>query len=182
MTEPFRVVCADPPWKFDDKLPGVSRGAQKNYRCLSDIEICRFPLPPIADDAVLFLWRVAAMQQEALDVVRMWGFKSKSELIWLKKTSTGLRWFGMGRITRAEHETCIIATRGRPTVLNHSIRDVIVTDVTGLSAQVGRHSEKPERFYEIVESLYSGPYLELFARRERLGWTCLGNELNLEGT
>lgn len=176
MTEPFRVVVADPPWPFDDKLPGKHRGAARNYRCMSVNDICRFPLPPLAADCVLFLWRVAAMQQAALDVARIWDFTVKTELIWLKKTSAGSRWFGMGRTLRAEHEACLVGTRGRPQPLNHSTRSTFVTDFEGLSAPVGRHSEKPEEFYRTVESLLAGPYVELFARRQRSGWTCLGDE------
>ena len=173
---PFKVIVADPPWPFKDKLPGRNRGAAKNYKLMSVPDICRLPLPPVADDAALFLWRVASMQQEALDVVRTWGFTVKSEVIWLKKTASGHRWFGMGRTVRAEHETCLVATRGRPLVLNHSVRSALTTDFEGLSAPAGRHSEKPEEFYRIVETLFEGPYLELFARRQREGWTCMGDE------
>jgi len=173
---PFKVLCADCPWPFKDKLPGKNRGAVRNYPLMSTRDICRFSLPPIADDAVLFLWRVSSMPQDALDVVKMWGFVPKTELVWLKKTVDGNRWFGMGRTLRAEHETCIVATRGRPQVLNHSVRSTFVTDFEGLSAPVGRHSAKPDRFYELVETLFEGPYVELFARRQRPGWTCLGDE------
>jgi N6-adenosine-specific RNA methylase IME4 len=177
MSEPFRVLCADPPWKFGDKLPGKKRGAVKNYSVMSVEDICRFPLPLLADDCVLFLWRVAALQQEAIDVVRMWGFKpAQRELVWLKKTAAGARWFGMGRVVRAEHEICLIATRGRPAVMNHSTRSTFVTDLAGLSAPAGAHSAKPEEFYQIVETLFQGPYVELFARQQRSGWTCLGDE------
>jgi N6-adenosine-specific RNA methylase IME4 len=188
VAEPFRVIVADPPWRFSDNLPGDTRGASKQYACMTTAEICRLGDThlgdltimdqPIARDAALLLWRVASMPQDALDVVRAWGFTPKTELIWLKKTSTGKRWFGMGRTLRAEHETCIVATRGRPSVLNHSTRSTFVTDldVAGLSATVGRHSEKPDAFTEIVESLFDGPRLELFARRQRAGWTCLGLE------
>jgi N6-adenosine-specific RNA methylase IME4 len=178
MTESFRVIVADPPWPFKDKLPGRTRGAARHYSCMSVEDICRFPLPLLADDAVLLLWRVAAMQQEALDVIRMWGFKPvKTEIVWLKKSVNGSRWFGMGHILRAEHEICLVGTRGHPQVLNHSTRTTFMTDFTGLSAAVGRHSEKPERFYTIIESLFAGPYAELFARRQRPGWTCLGLEV-----
>jgi len=180
MTEPFRVICADPPWPFDDRLPGDTRGAVKNYKTMRVNEIERFPLPPIADDAVLFLWRVAAMQQEALDVVKTWGFGPvKTEAVWLKKTANGHRWFGMGRTLRAEHEICLIATRGRPLVKNHSTRSSFVTEVDfeGLSDKYRGHSVKPEQFYDIVETLFDGPFVELFARRQRPGWTCIGDEL-----
>ena len=168
----YKVLCADPPWKFNDSLPGESRGASNNYPCLSVEELCTFPLPPLADDCVLFLWRVASMQQEALDVISVWGFDLKTELVWLKKTATGKRWFGMGRTVRAEHEVCLIATKGHPEVKTHSIRSTF-------EAENLQHSQKPELFYDIVEQLFDGPYVELFARRQRVGWTCLGNELHI---
>lgn len=193
-----KVLCADPAWPFDDKLPGETRGAASNYHTMTIPDIMRMPLPPLDDDCVLFLWRVAAMQQEALDVIYAWGFNApQRELVWLKKTVTGRRWFGMGRVVRAEHEVCLIATRGKPRVHNHSVRSTFVTeeplvelapDFSGLSAQVPqyvnrrgkvryRHSAKPETFYDIVEQLVPGPYAEIFARRRRPGWTCHGDEL-----
>lgn len=175
MTEPFRVLVADPPWRYDDKLG--RRGAAHNYVTMSVEDVCRFPLPPLADDCVLFLWRVAVLQADALLVVRMWGFTLKTELVWLKKTVNGNRWFGLGHTLRAEHEVCLVATRGRPQVLNHSTRSTFVTDFEGLSAVAGRHSEKPSEFYAIVEALFEGPRVELFARRQRPNWTCLGDEL-----
>jgi len=173
----FRVIVADPPWRFADKLPGAGRGAARHYSTMTPEEICRFPLPPLAADCVLFLWRVASMQQAALDVCRIWGFTVKTELIWLKKTAHGNRWFGMGRTLRAEHEVCLLAARGRPQIKNHSTRSTFVIDVTGFSAPVERHSEKPEQFYQIVEELFDGPRVELFARKQRDGWTCLGDQL-----
>lgn len=179
MSEPFAVLVADPPWAFGDNLPGGTRGAASNYPTLSVDSLCKFPLPILTPDATLFLWRVASMQEEALAVVRGWGFTLKTEVIWLKKTKYGKRWFGMGRTVRAEHETCLIATRGRPVTLDLSIRSTFETelDCDGFEAKTGRHSEKPEEFYKIVEQLRSGPYCELFARRLREGWTCLGNEV-----
>lgn len=129
-----------------------------------------FPLPALAPDAVLFLWRVAAMQQEALALVKAWGFTLKSELVWVKSTVRGRRHFGMGRIVRAEHEVCLIATRGRPAVRQHATRSTF-------TAPVGRHSAKPDAFYEVVEELYEGPYVELFGRRTRAGWDVRGNEV-----
>lgn len=168
---PFRVVCADPPWSFGDKLPGASRGAEKNYAVMTVEDICRLALPPISENALLFLWRVSSQPEEALRVVRAWGFVPKTEIVWLKKTANGKRWFGMGRIVRAEHETCIVAKRGRVDVLAKNIRSTF-------EAASGTHSEKPECFYtDIVEKLSEGPYLELFARRTRSGWVTLGNEV-----
>jgi N6-adenosine-specific RNA methylase IME4 len=225
--EPFRVVVADPAWLFGDNLPGDTRGASSQYGCMPAWDImrlCSSPRTimgqPIADDALLFLWRVGAMQQDALDVARSWGFNVVGDLVWLKKTTSGLRWFGMGRILRAEHEICLVCKRGHPQLKSHSVRSTFITEVapsdivvpptiatdsafrepycqgyrhaikdvlevtandvnvSGLSAKVGRHSEKPEEFYKIVEELSAGPYLELFARRRRPGWTCIGDEVD----
>jgi N6-adenosine-specific RNA methylase IME4 len=135
-------------------------------------EICAFPLPPLETDALLFLWRVASMQSEALQVVRAWGFVPKSEIVWVKKTRHGKRHIGMGRYVRAEHESCIIASRGRGNTL---IRDKAVRSV--FEAKAGRHSEKPQEFYGIVERMAEGPYCELFSRQLREGWTSYGDEL-----
>lgn len=173
MTQPYRVIVADPPWAFSDKLPGKSRGAAKNYACMSVADICSFPLPPIAADAWLFLWRVSSMPEEALRVVRAWGFVPKSEIVWLKMTKGWTPAFGLGRYVRAAHETCIVATRGRVKPACRSVRSVF-------GAQRQEHSRKPDVFLDIVEELTGAdavPRLEMFARRHRAGWTCMGNEL-----
>lgn len=186
---PFSVIVADPPWSFGDKLPGKSRGAEKNYPVMKvgDMADRGFVYHKeihegTAPNALLFMWRVASQVEEANTLVRAWGFSPKSEIVWVKigkgvthhpsREGTGLH-FGMGRYVRMAHESCIIATRGKaiPLIQSHSERSI-------LFAEVGRHSEKPEAFYDLVERLARGPYLELFARRKRPGWTCLGNEID----
>ena len=166
----YQTIVADPPWRFNDKLPGSGRGADKHYETMTIEAICDYQLPEIADDSRLFLWTVAAMGEEGYSTMRAWGFRPVSELIWYKETKNGKAWFGMGRTVRAAHERCIIGVRGKPPVLSHSIRSVFM-------AEAGRHSEKPEAFYQLVEELSPGPYLELFGRRHRQGWTVLGSEL-----
>lgn len=165
----FRVLCADPPWQFGDKLPGASRGAEKNYRVLSLDDICAFELPPLEPDAYLLLWRVSSQVEETYRVVRAWGFVPKSEIVWEKLTAGGRPWFGMGRHVRASHETAILAVRGRPKPKSRSVR-------SRFAATVGQHSAKPEAFYDLVEQFADGPYVELFARRQRPGWLCLGDQ------
>lgn len=172
VVEPARVLLADPPWAAKDKLPGPKRGAAAHYACLTVDEIKAFPLPPIADDAVLVLWRVAWAAQEALDVVRAWGFTPKSEIVWVKTLRHGSKQLrmGMGRQTRMCHETAIIATRGK------SIR-VSMSEPSVVFAPRGEHSRKPLAVHRLIERLYPGPYVELFARRAVEGWRCEGNEL-----
>lgn len=220
----FRTLVADPPWSFGDKLPGGGRGAEKNYKVLSQVDIEQFldatPLsldpwsgpgesPVIRDqlapDCRLFLWRVSSQVEEAYRVCRAWGFAPKTELVWVKLTSSG--WvnggnvdfdfdrvemegivprlgggakvmYGMGRTLRASHESCVVASRGRPGLLSRTgepakgawARSVFAAPFTG-------HSAKPDEFYELVERTSPGPYLELFGRRRRPGWTVLGDQV-----
>lgn len=166
----YRVLVADPPWPFRDSLPGRSRGAGKNYNLLTLEEIQKFKLPTMKFNSWLFLWRVSSMQEEALKVVRTWGFTPKAELVWNKLTSKGLNWFGMGHYLRASHESCIVAIRGRVVPRVRNIRSTFADTSLG-------HSRKPEMFYNIVEKLSDGPYCELFARRKREGWDCFGDEI-----
>ena len=172
------TVIADPPWKFADKLPGNGRGAEKHYKTLSPEHIAEVIAHGLARAGVdrdymrLFLWRVSAMQAEALRVLELLDLVPKAEIVWVKYTRSGRTLhFGMGRRVRNAHEICIIAERGRVPVLSHSVRSVFF-------APVGRHSEKPNAFFDLVEQLSPGPYLELFARRHHPGWLCVGDELN----
>jgi N6-adenosine-specific RNA methylase IME4 len=166
----FRVVVADPPWRFKDRLPGPGRGAVKHYRCLSVAELCAFPLPPLADDCTLFLWRVAAMPQEALDVMAAWGFQQKTEIVWVKTTRAGTLHLGMGHTVRMTHESCLVGVRGHPVTVSRKVPSVFF-------ARRRKHSAKPARFYDLVESLREGPFVELFARQRRAGWTSLGDQV-----
>jgi N6-adenosine-specific RNA methylase IME4 len=193
MSAPARLIMADPPWAFADKLPGKKRGAVKHYPCMGLLALARFPLPPLADDCLLLMWRVAALQDEASAVMTAWGFTLKSEIVWVKLTAPPRcsyvgkcnsnrcplhgqprqprkLHFGMGRYVRASHETCLLGVRGRVQVADHAVRSVF-------AASVQEHSRKPDEIYDIAERLVPrGPYIELFARRTRRGWTCLGND------
>ena len=171
----YRVLVADPPWRFRDSLPGGGRGASKHYPCMSVSEIEAFPLPRMADDSLLFLWRVASMPDEALRVARAWGFTPKSEIVWVKgsvRDGDLVPRIGMGRYVRNSHESALICSRGRGhrVIRSHSVPSVIV-------APRGRHSAKPDEFRRLVDSLAGGSVVELFARTRWPGWDCLGNEL-----
>jgi N6-adenosine-specific RNA methylase IME4 len=173
MSAPLCIV-ADPAWQFRDRLPGNGRGASKHYACMDTdgiVDYMRARICP-SGDAVLFLWRVAAMQLEALSVADDCGFRVKSELVWLKQTKTGKPAFGMGHYVRGSHETCLICVRGSALPATRSQRSTF-------SAPVGVHSEKPGAFYRIVEEMYPhSRRIELFSRRHRSGWECHGLEVD----
>lgn len=171
-----RVLVADPAWAFDDKLPdlksGRARGAAGTYRTVTPMDrVLEQELPDMHPDSFLFLWRVAAMAAEALEVMRAWGFEYKTELVWVKETRAEPPLgqdpklaFGMGHYVRGAHEVCLIGRRGKAQVKDRGVRSV-------LYAPVGAHSEKPDAFYALVERLCAGPYHEMHARRRRPGWT-----------
>jgi N6-adenosine-specific RNA methylase IME4 len=168
------VVVIDPPWLFSDKLPGPSRGAERNYACMRPGEVARLLGDTIAHEphVVAFCWRVAAMQREALSLLNDCDLTIKTELVWEKLTKTGKPWFGLGRYVRASHEVCLIATRGRafPEVRNVRSR---------FAAPVREHSRKPDQFYAIVEAMYpNSRKIELFARQRRVGWESHGDQLD----
>lgn len=174
MSAPDVLVC-DAPWKFRDSLPGATRGASKQYACLSIPELMSFELPPLSKNAVMFFWRVSAMQQEALSVIKVWGFTVKSELVWLKITAHGKRAFGLGHYVRAAHEVCLICTRGSALPAVRNVRSVF-------DAPVGVHSAKPQAFYDLVREMYpDSRRVELFARTIRPGFEQHGLELGKLG-
>lgn len=179
----YKSLVIDPPWKLADQLPGKGRGATKHYNCLSIEQMKSLELPKIADDAIMFMWRLASMQAEALELLKFYGFTLKSEIVWVKEkknkppiTSPNDLAFGMGHYTRAAHEVCLIGIRGKALskiIKNHSIRSVFF-------APRRKHSEKPEEFYDLVEKITGGvgPYVDIFARKKhRPGWDFIGDEI-----
>jgi N6-adenosine-specific RNA methylase IME4 len=156
------ILTADPPWSWGDKLPG-ERGASAHLLPQTQETLEATPLPPLEPDSVLFLWRPASRLGDALAVAEAWGFTPKTELVWLKTTTTGKRHMGMGRILRGEHETVLIATRGKPIVDSRSVRSTF----SAPSVPYG----KPPEFAGIVESLYPGQtWFDRTAAHWTAGW------------
>jgi len=129
-------------------------------------EICALPVSTrAADDAHLYLWVTNSMLAEGLRVLKAWGFELKTMITWRKPK------LGLGRYFRSQTEHVLFGVRGKLPLRAQDIPNF-------LEAPQGRHSEKPEAFYELVERASPGPYLELFARRGRPGpWTCWGAEV-----
>jgi len=171
----FNVILADPPWQYANTIEKWGP-AQMHYPTMSIEEICGL-LDKISlkvdDNAVLFLWTTNAMLEDAFKVVRAWGFQYKTNIVWVKSE---LKRPGAGWYVRGRHELLLICTKGAFTPLNENITPPIGSVITD---QVGEHSEKPERIYEIIESLYPKcRYIELFARSHRGEWSVYGNEAN----
>ena len=121
---------------------------------------------PAAPDCVLFLWATAPMLPEALTVMDAWGFAYKSHCVWVKdRIGTGY-WF------RNKHELLLVGTRGKVPAPAQGEQYTSIIDAT-----LGKHSEKPACFAEMIEEMFPNvPAVELFARGQRLGWEVWGNE------
>lgn len=184
----FRVVLADPPWKFEvwsgDKtrvLKG-NRSAERHYDTMTFDEIAALPVGHLLrGDGVLFLWILDTHLEQSLELIRRWGLRFKKVgFIWVKETKNGAPYMSTGYWTRGGAEVCLMATTGAPTRLDKGVAQV-------LHAIPTEHSRKPEEVADRIERLVPGPYCELFARRRRPGWTCWGREVgkfdekNLEG-
>jgi len=171
----YQIICADPPWQFADRLKmldGVKRGAASNYKTLRLPDIMALPIENVAaPDAILALWVPSSMLADGLAVMLAWGFKQKQVFTWIKTKKydpDGLA-FGMGWHFRGCSEHALIGTRGSPKPRDHAQRNVDLSP--GLP-----HSSKPEALQERLERMYGGNKLELFARRSRQGWDCVGLE------
>jgi N6-adenosine-specific RNA methylase IME4 len=167
-------IHADPPWKFVTRSErGEGRSANQHYRTEGMELIKRLPVDQLAaDDAVLFMWMVDWCPAAAFEVMEAWGFTHKTTAFtWAKQNQSGEGWhMGQGYWTRANPEDCWLGVRGKPKRLHEDVRQLIV-------APVMEHSRKPDEIYDRIERLVEGPYLELYARRERPGWVSWGDEL-----
>jgi N6-adenosine-specific RNA methylase IME4 len=169
----FSVIYADPPWDvktYSEK--GQQKSAQKYYRTMTHDKIAALPIQTLAaKNCVLLMWVVSPMLPESLEVIKAWGFAYKTiGFNWVKQSSGGKGFTGLGFWTRAGSEICLLATRGQPKRMATDVMQVI-------TAPVGKHSVKPEETRKRIERLVLGPYLELFARRAVVGWWTWGNEV-----
>jgi len=165
-----QVIYADPPWNYSNT--GFDQSAHQQYQTIPTLELCqpetwlKLPIKEIIQDrSVLFLWVTYPFAKEGFQVCEAWGFQYKAQMVWVKNTTTGMGWF-----VTPKHELLYIATRGQE--LHPAIKpeSVFYYETTG-------HSRKPEQVYKMIESMYTGPYIELFARKAREGWDSWGNEL-----
>jgi N6-adenosine-specific RNA methylase IME4 len=114
-----------------------------------------------------------------LEVIEAWGFQYKTcGFCRVKPTPSGGLRTGCGFHTRSNSDPCLHATSGgTPIRLNADVHQVIMEQAEVIMEQARKHSAKPEEAARRIERLFPGPYLELFARRERAGWQCWGNEI-----
>lgn len=160
----YKTIVADPPWQIDS-VAATKANAQKHYATMPLSAIAALPVAEQADDSAhLWCWALNSMMREAHEVVLAWGFRPITMVTWCKPQP------GVGYYLRNNTEHCIFATRGEPIVP----KDKPIS--TWFKWPRGAHSAKPDAFYDLVEAVSPGPYVEMFARRARFGWDYWGNQ------
>jgi N6-adenosine-specific RNA methylase IME4 len=186
----FGAIVVDPPWHFRARTAlqvgnwTSRRDAEKHYKVMGLDEIAALPVRDLAlPDSHLFLWTTGPCLPQSFEIIKAWGFRySAVAFTWvkLKKSFNPMQLrvlpsmesdlhVGLGLTTRKNAEFCLLARRGNAKRISKSVREIIM-------APVREHSRKPDEAYDRVRTYCAGPYLELFARTQRPGWTCWGNE------
>jgi N6-adenosine-specific RNA methylase IME4/ParB-like chromosome segregation protein Spo0J len=163
----YRIIYADPPWAYGDSRSGTdATGAKDHYPTMPLKDICALPIKDITDEnAVLFLWVTSPLLEDCFSVIKAWGFKYKSSFVWDKIKHN------MGHYNSVRHEFLLICTKGSCVPDNAKLFDSVQ------SIERGEHSEKPEEFRDIINTLYNtGKKIELFARKNIDNWDTWGFE------
>jgi N6-adenosine-specific RNA methylase IME4 len=172
----FHTVLADPPWRFTNRTGKVAPEHRRlsRYETMTTDDICGLPVADLTHQpAHLYLWVPNALLPEGLRVLQAWGFEYKSNIVWHKvRKDGGSDGRGVGFYFRNVTELLLFGVRGRNARTEAPGR----SQVNYLSSRKREHSRKPDEQYELIESCSRGPYLELFARGTRPGWTYWGNQ------
>ena len=172
----FGTILCDPPWQFQNRTGKIAPEHKRlsRYGTLKLEEITKLPVPKIAAEIChLYLWCPNALLPEGLAVMQAWGFQYKSNLVWHKiRKDGGSDGRGVGFYFRNVTELILFGVRGK----NARTLQPGRTQVNYLATRKREHSRKPDEQYKLIEACSRGPFLELFARGERKGWTSWGNE------
>ena len=172
----YGTILADPPWRFANRTGKMAPEHRRlsRYSTMSMDEIYELPVSDISlDQSHLYLWVPNALIQQGLEVMEAWGFTYKTNLVWYKiRKDGGPDGRGVGFYFRNVTELVLFGVRGSLRTLQPGR-----TQVNIISSRKREHSRKPDELYDVIESCSPGPYLELFARHRREGWTQWGDEL-----
>lgn len=172
----FSTVLADPPWQFMNRTGKVAPEHRRlaRYDTMALDAIAALPVADIvAPTAHLYLWVPNALLPDGIRVLQDWGFTYKSNIVWEKvRKDGGPDGRGVGFYFRNVTELLLFGTRGK----NARTLAPGRRQVNFIATRKREHSRKPDEQYDIIESCSPGPFIELFARGQRRGWTNWGNQ------
>ena len=174
----FKTIYADPPWQFQNRTGKVAPEHKRlnRYPTMPIGDIKRLPVASLAEGkSHLYLWIPNALLPLGLEVMAAWGFEYKTNIVWEKVRHDGKPdGRGVGFYFRNVTEILLFGIRGESNRTLPPARSQV-----NLVRTVKReHSRKPDEIIPIIEACSPGPYLELFARGTRPGWTMWGNQAN----
>ena len=176
----FGTVMADPPWRFTNRTGKVAPEHKRlaRYPTMTLDDICALPVAEAMEDrAHCYLWVPNALLPDGLRVLDAWGFEYKSNIVWHKvRKDGGSDGRGVGFYFRNVTELLLFGTRGK------NVRTLAPgrRQVNMMQTRKREHSRKPDEQYELIEDCSWGPYLELFGRGVREGWTVWGNQADAD--
>ena len=174
----YQLIVADPPWK-------QSKGGKKAVRENSSGKPLDYPVCSLdeikehlkvaseltSENSILFLWTIDKYLFEAEQIAKELGYKLHARMIWNKVTGIPAAF-----TVRYGHEYLLYMYKGKLIPVDTKERGKIHTVFT---EQVTKHSKKPEEAFNIINRLYPTlEKIELYAREERQGFDCWGNEVN----
>jgi N6-adenosine-specific RNA methylase IME4 len=172
----FATILADPPWQFANRTGKIAPEHRRllRYETMSTDEIAALPVKEItAEKAHLYLWCPNALLPDGIAVMHTWGFNYKSNIVWHKiRKDGGSDGRGVGFYFRNVTELLLFGVRGKGArTLAPGRRQVNL-----LATRKREHSRKPDEQYAIIEACSPAPYLEIFARGKRRGWSGWGDQ------
>jgi N6-adenosine-specific RNA methylase IME4 len=169
----FDVILADPPWKYQFSQSGAP---EDHYPTMETEDICELGKKlPVADDAVLFLWATFPKLEDALQVMKSWGFTYKTSAVWVKEKDNKLQGNGIGHYFRGAAEPILLGIKGKPGTPLPEDRPLNV-----IKFPKGVHSAKPKIHDSIMKMYQNRKYLEMFSRTKEPieNWQFWGDEVN----
>jgi len=171
----YKVIVADPPWSFRN-YKTTAHGAPQ-YPTMSVAEMGEIPIKDWADkNCLMLMWCTWPHMESGIQLLRDWEFNYVTGFPWIKTVpNSGTIRCGIGFWTQSTSEFMIIGRRGKVSPNRTNVRrGLLFGDDRQFYGPINKHSSKPEDIQDWAENRFEGPYLELFARRERSGWDCWG--------
>jgi len=163
----FQTIVIDPPWDWGDESDNNQFGRSKpDYATMSFEEVLKSPVNKFADENChLYLWITNRSLPKGFELIEAWGFRYITCLTWVKPN------IGLGNYFRGSTEQLLFAVKGNIPLKRNDVG-------THFEASRGvKHSEKPTKVYDLIESCSYGPYLEIFSRHKRDGWIMWGADV-----
>ena len=155
----FGTILADPPWRFMNRTGKMAPEHRRllRYSTMKLEDIVALPVKQCAlQESHLYMW---VPTLEGLEVMK--ALHVQDDLVWYKIRKDG------GPDGRGVRDQLVLSIEVEP-----GRRQVNI-----IRSRKREHSRKPDELYDVIEACSPGPYLELFARHPRDGWTQWGDEI-----